>query len=456
MLDVVNPATGNIEMTLEEDSAETVREKYLKAKAAQPAWNQKSFSARAAHIQKFSDLLTQRTDECARILTLDMGKPLGQATGEIKGTVGRIGFFLEHTASRLAKKQVFADGGMEEVISFEPLGVVANISAWNYPWFVGSNVFIPALLTGNTVLYKPSEFTPRTGQMIANLAKDAGIPQDVFQCVSGGPETGSALLKQDVDGVFFTGSHPTGMKISQQVAGRMIRLQMELGGKDPVYVRSDVDPVIAAQSIADGAFYNAGQSCCAVERVYVQESSFDKFVEEFVLFARNAKVGNPLDEGTYIGPLTRKAQLKFLEDQVADAVNKGAKVLTGGKRIAGDGFYFEPTVLVDVDHSMRVMTEESFGPIIGIMKVRDDAEALKLMNDTRYGLTAGVFSKNRNAAEAILSKLNSGSVYWNCCDRVSPRLPWSGRGWSGIGSTLSYMGIDAFVQPKAWHMRVPV
>jgi len=455
MIDVVNPATGKVEMTLEEDSAETVREKYLKARAAQPAWNQTSLSDRAALIRKFSELLTERADECASILTQDMGKPLGQAAGEIKGTVGRIAFFLEHTASRLAKKRVFAEGGMEEDISFEPLGVVANISAWNYPWFVGSNVFVPALLTGNTVLYKPSEFTPRTGRMIAELVKDAGIPQDVFQCVSGGAGTGSDLLKQDVNGVFFTGSYATGKKISQLVAGRMIRLQMELGGKDPVYVRSDVDPVVAAQSIADGAFYNAGQSCCAVERVYVHESNFDRFVEEFVSFARNAKVGNPLVEGTYIGPLTRKAQLKFLEEQVADAVSKGAKVLTGGKRISGDGFYFEPTVLIDVNHSMQIMTEESFGPVIGIMKVKDDSEALKLMNDTHYGLTAGVFSKDRNAAEAILSQLNSGSVYWNCCDRVSPRLPWSGRGWSGVGSTLSYMGIDAFVQPKAWHMRLP-
>lgn len=205
--------------------------------------------------------------------------------------------------------------------------------------------------------------------------------------------------------------------------------------------------------MADGAFYNAGQSCCGIERVYVHDSIYDKFVEEFVNFAKNTKVGDPLADGTYIGPLTRSAQLKFLEDQVSDALAKGAKLLTGGKRIPGDGFFFQPTVMIDVNHSMDIMIEESFGPVIGIMKVKNDSEALLLMNDTKYGLTAGIFTKEKKIAESMMSELNAGSVYWNCCDRVSPRLPWSGRGWSGIGSTLSYLGIDAFLQPKAWHMR---
>lgn len=454
-MDVFNPANGKVELQFEEDSASVVKEKFLKAKAASGAWSRRPFSERAAMIKKFSDLIGQKVEECARALTLDMGKPLSQATGEVKGTIGRIAFFLEQSEKRMARTQVYAEGGMEESIGFEPLGVIANVSAWNYPWFVGSNVFIPALLTGNTVLFKPSEFSIRTGRLIGQIMREAGVPDDVFQCVFGGSATGAAVLAQPINGAFFTGSYQTGKKISEQLAGRMVRLQMELGGKDPAYVRHDADPVGAAQGLADGAFYNAGQSCCGIERVYVHESIYPKFVDEFVAFAKNAKVGDPFAEGTYIGPLTRSAQLKFLEDQVKDAQAKGARLLTGGKRLPGDGFFFPPTVMVDVNHTMDIMTEESFGPVIGIMKVKNDAEALQLMNDTKYGLTASVFTKEKNVAESMMSQLNAGSVYWNCCDRVSPRLPWSGRGWSGIGSTLSYLGIDAFLQPKAWHMRSP-
>jgi len=218
-------------------------------------------------------------------------------------------------------------------------------------------------------------------------------------------------------------------------------------------VCDDVDVAKAAAATADGAFYNNGQSCCSVERIYVHERAFAPFVEAFVKEVRGYKRGDPGAEATYIGPLTRAPQVKVLEAQVKDAVKKGAKILLGGKRIKSRGNWFEPTVLVDVDHSMAVMREESFGPIIGIMPVRDDAEAVGLMNDTHYGLTAGVYTGDRARAERILAKVNSGSVYWNCCDRVSPRLPWSGVGDSGVGLTLSTYGIETFTRPKAWHLR---
>jgi len=214
-----------------------------------------------------------------------------------------------------------------------------------------------------------------------------------------------------------------------------------------------VDIAKAAASIADGAFYNTGQSCCSVERVYVNERIFGPFVEAFVAEVKRFRRGDPSDERTYIGPLTRAPQLKVLESQVKDARRKGAKVLVGGERVKARGNWFEPTVLVDVDHSMDVMREESFGPVIGLMPVKGDAEAVRLMNDTEYGLTAGVYTRDRRRAERILSQVASGSVYWNCCDRVSPRLPWSGVGNSGIGLTLSTAGIETFTRPKAWHLR---
>jgi acyl-CoA reductase-like NAD-dependent aldehyde dehydrogenase len=342
---------------------------------------------------------------------------------------------------------------MQERIAHEPLGVIANISAWNYPYFVGSNVFVPALLAGNTVLYKPSEFATLTGLAIAEMLHESGIPKDVFIPVIGAGSVGAELLKQPINGVFFTGSYATGAKIAEAASRKMIKTQLELGGKDPSYVCDDANVKSAAESTADGAFYNNGQSCCSVERIYVHAKVYDAFVDAFLATVRGFVVGDPMDDKTYIGPLTRGAQVQFLEKQIADAKAKGAKLLCGGARIKRPGYYFEPTVLVGVDHKMELMREESFGPIIGIQRVSSDEEALKLMNDTEYGLTAGVYTRDRDRAARILSEVNSGSVYWNCCDRVSPRLPWSGRGHSGIGATLSTYGIQTFLQPKAWHLR---
>ena len=454
-LKVVNPANGETVATLPADDAKSVAAKYASARAAQPAWARTRLKQRLACIEKFRDLVTAQRESLARVLTAETGKPITQARNELKGVVPRLEFFLEQTAHVLRVEKVHreADGSLEERISHEPLGVVANISAWNYPWFVGSNVFVPALLAGNAVLYKPSELASLTGAEIARLLYEAGVPRDAFIPLVGGGEVGEALLAQPVDGVFFTGSVPTGRRIAQAVSGRMIKLQLELGGKDPVYVCEDVHVATAAASLADGAFYNAGQSCCSVERIYVHQGIFDAFVEAFVGEVRKFKRGDPGDESTYIGPLTRAAQLKVLEAQVKDAVSRGAKLLTGGKRIRGKGNWFEPTVLVGVDHSMAVMRDESFGPIIGLMPVAGDEEAVRLMNDSAYGLTAGVYTQDRARAERILAQVRSGSVYWNCCDRVSPRLPWSGVGDSGVGLTLSTYGIETFTRPKAWHLK---
>jgi acyl-CoA reductase-like NAD-dependent aldehyde dehydrogenase len=454
-LKVVNPADGSAVAVLAADDAKSVTAKYQRARAAQPAWARNPLGKRLAAIAKFRDLVAAETDTLARVLTSEVGKPISQARNELKGVIPRIDFFLAATARTLKTQNVSAEkgGAMQERISHEPLGVVANISAWNYPWFVGSNVFVPALLAGNTVLYKPSELASLTGNAIARLLHEAGVPDDAFIAVLGEGDVGTAILEQPVDGVFFTGSVGTGKKIARAVAGRMIKLQLELGGKDPVYVCEDVDVAKAAAGIADGAFYNTGQSCCSVERIYVNEKVFKPFVEAFVAEVKGYKRGDPTDDATYIGPLTRSPQLKVLEAQVKDARRKGAKVLAGGERIKGKGNWFAPTVLVDVDHSMAVMRDESFGPVIGLMPVKDDAEAVALMNDTEYGLTAGVYSPDRKRAERILAQVKSGSVYWNCCDRVSPRLPWSGVGNSGIGLTLSTYGIETFTRPKAWHLR---
>jgi acyl-CoA reductase-like NAD-dependent aldehyde dehydrogenase len=457
---IVNPATEETIADLPTDDAAAVAAKYARARRAQPAWARVPLAERIAAVRRFRDLLGQHKAELALTLTREMGKPIKQAHNELNAMPGRIDFFLQHTASVLTDETVLTEGAgpvpkLEETIRHEPLGVVANVSAWNYPYFVGSNVFVPALLTGNTVLYKPSEHATMTGLRIAALLGEAGIPADAFIPVVGAGEAGRALLDQPVDGVFFTGSHATGRKIAETVAGRLVKTQLELGGKDPTYVCDDADVQSAAEGLADGAFYNGGQSCCSVERIYVHRKIAGPFIDAFVSTVRGFVTGEPEDERTYIGPLARQEQLAVLDAQVADARQRGARVLSGGARLARRGYYFEPTVLTDVTHEMRVMRDESFGPIIGIQVVSDDDQAVRLMNDTEYGLTAGVYAADRVRAESILRRVDAGSVYWNCCDRVSPRLPWTGRKHSGLGSTLSTYGIRTFLQPKAWHLRSP-
>ena len=454
-LKINNPATGLLLAEVPADDVHSVATKAQAARAVQPAWAATPLDQRRVCIERFRALLLAQLEILATTLTSEVGKPITQARNELNGLLARIDFFLDQVEPSTALQTVFDQGGVTERIGHDPLGLVANISAWNYPYFVGGNVFIPALLTGNAVLYKPSEYSTLTGLHIARLLRDAGVPEGVFTTVVGTGHVGAALLAQDIDALFFTGSAVTGGKIAATMGPRLVKLQLELGGKDPSYVCDDADPRAAAESLADGAMYNTGQSCCSVERIYVHERIHDAFVDAFVSTVKAMRIGDPMNEDSYIGPLTREPQLEVLAAQVADAQAKGAGLRTGGKRIAKVGNWFEPTVFTEVNHAMELMREESFGPIIGIQKVSGDDEALRLMNDTRYGLTAGVYSPNEKRAAAILARANAGSVYWNCCDRVSPRLPWSGHGDSGIGLTLSTYGIQTFTRPRAWHLRRP-
>ena len=453
MLKVMNPATGSLIQELPEDDAASIAAKAAAARGAQKAWAARPLAERLAVIAQFRALVDAKLETLAHILTGEVGKPISQSRGELKGMLSRIDFFLQATPAELAEETVHTEAGLSEKIRHEPLGVIANVSAWNYPYFVGSNVFVPALLAGNAVLYKPSEYASLTGLAIAGLLHEAGVPEPIFSVVLGGGKAGQLLLDQPLNGAFFTGSYATGLKIAEAASKRLMKVQLELGGKDPAYVRADADPKAAAASLADGAFYNTGQSCCSVERIYVHAAIYDAFLEAFLAEAKGFVQGDPRDEKTYLGAITRPDHLAYLEKQVADASAKGAKLLMGGHRLPGPGSYFEATVFSNVNHTMELMREETFGPLIGIQKVGSDKEAIELMNDTPYGLTAGVYTKDQAQAEAILSQVNAGSAYWNCCDRVSPRLPWSGRGHSGMGCVLSHYGIKTFTQPKAWHLR---
>lgn len=453
-MQIINPATGEIIKEIIEDNRETIEKKFRDLKTFQPGWQKIALAQRVRILMKFSGLLEQHIEELASVLTSEVGKPLQQSRNEVKGAMARIGWLAGNAEKYLSDELMTEENGLEEKISYEPLGVICNISAWNYPYLVGVNVFVPALLAGNTVMYKPSEYATLTGLEIEKLLKKAGVPEPVFQVAIGGNETGELLIELPFDGYFFTGSYKTGKYIYEKVASKMVPCQCEMGGKDPLYVADDViDIKSVAAATADGAFYNNGQSCCAVERIYVHEKIYDSYMEEFAKEVKSWKIGLPGEEQVYIGPLSRKEQITDLENQVNDALQKGALLLTGGKSINRKGFYFEPTVLVNVNHEMSVMKDESFGPVIGIMKVKDDAEAVFKMQDTEYGLTASVYSSDKVRAENILKQINAGTGYWNCCDRVSAALPWSGRKHSGFGTTLSHAGLRAFVKPKAYHLK---
>lgn len=451
---IINPATHEVITTITTDNQQSVSQKLSSAKAAQPLWAAVPLAERITILQRFAALLQENREACATILTSEVGKPLQQSRNEVNGACARIEWLTTNAARDLAEEWLDATGATREKIVYEPLGVVGNISAWNYPYLVGTNVFVPALLAGNSVLYKPSELATLTGQQIEKYLHEAGVPKNAFQLITGAREVGELLLDADLDGYFFTGSYATGKYIYERVSRKMKPCGLELGGKDPLYVTEDIaDIESVAANTADGAFYNNGQSCCSVERIYVHEKVYDRYVEAFVKEVKSYVLGDPTAGDTYIGALTRPEQPAFLAAQVKDALSKGATLLSGGKEVACKGNYFEPTVLVGVNHTMQVMWEESFGPIIGIMKVKDDAEAVSLMNDTRYGLTAAVYCRDENRAGALQQQLNAGTVYLNCCDRVSAALPWSGRKNSGFGSTLSHVGLRVFTQPKAYHLR---
>ncbi len=451
---IINPATEQVLANLKEDNKVSLKKKLETLRKGQQKWNAVPLRKRIAILQKFAELLKENMEECARVLTSEVGKPMQQSRNEVNGARNRIAWLTSNAEKYLSDEMMGDDGNTKEVITYEPLGVVCNISAWNYPYLVGTNVFVPALLAGNSVLYKPSEFSTITGFQIEKFLKKAGVPDDAFQVAVGAREVGAALLDMNFDGYFFTGSYATGKFIYEKVAPKMVPCGLELGGKDPLYVAADVKDIKSiAAGTADGAFYNNGQSCCSVERIYVHEKVYNKYVEEFVKEVKSYKIGDPTEDGVYIGALTREAQLRVVDAQVKDALKKGAKVLTGGKKLSGKGNFYEPTVLVNVNHKMKVMRDESFGPVIGIQKVKSDEEALQLMNDTEYGLTAAVYSSSKSRAEKLLAQTNSGTGYWNCCDRVSAALPWSGRKHSGFGSTLSHVGLRAFTKPKGLHLR---
>ncbi|UCH75467.1 MAG: aldehyde dehydrogenase family protein [Rhodospirillales bacterium] len=459
-LQCISPVDGTVlvERPLAGDAE--IETAVARAAAALPGWRATPIGERQAMLGRAVDVFVDRIDAIAEELTWQMGRPASQTPGEVRGFEERARYMIEVAPRALAEIDAGPKDGFRRFIKREPLGIVAVVAPWNYPYLTSVNAVLPALMAGNPVILKHSHQTPLCAERYAEIMAEAGLPDGVFQHLHMSHAGTERLIRDPrIAFVGFTGSVPGGHAISQAVADRFVGAGLELGGKDPAWVRADADLAFAVENLVDGAFFNAGQSCCGIERIYVHEQLYDAFVEGFVDLTRKYRLGNPLDPDTSLGPMVRAAAADFVRGQVGDAVKTGARALIDPSEFPADEpgtAYMAPQVLVDVDHSMRVMTEESFGPVVGIMKAASDDEAVRLMNDSEFGLTASVWTRDADAAIAIGERVETGTWFMNRCDYLDPALAWTGVKNSGRGCTLSTVGYEQLTRPKSFHLRVAV
>ena len=451
---LIDPATGEpyreVPLTTEAELAAIV----ARARQAQRAWRGVSIADRVRIVSQMPPAFRAVADRVALEITGQMGKPLQQSGNEINTMIDRAETMCRLAPAALADEPLPPKEGFSRFIRHEPLGVVLDIAAWNYPLLIAVNVIVPALLAGNAVLVKHARLTPLCADHFVDAFAKTELPAGLIAAVRLDHEATARLIRSgEVDYVSFTGSVGGGREVYGHVGQRFIDAGLELGGKDPAYVAEDANFDFAVENLVDGAFYNAGQSCCAIERIYVAHGLYDRFVEAYVALVRQYRLGAPGDRATTLGPLAHEKGRRVVAEQIAEARAAGARVLTGGKPWGDRGYFYEPTVLVDVDHRMAVMWEESFGPVIGIMPVRDDAEAIRLMNDSPYGLTASVWTEDPERAARLLAEVDAGTVYANRCDYLDPMLPWVGVKDSGKGCSLSHLGFRHLTRPKSFHLR---
>lgn len=455
-IQLISPVDGSVlaeRMPLAPEAAERT---VARARAAQGPWAARPLEERIALIKASVAKLTAMKDTIAQELAEQMGRPIRFGAGEMGGVNVRTDYMAEIAAETLAPKVIEDSNAFRRYLAREALGVIFVIAPWNYPFLTAINTIVPALIAGNTLILKHASQTLLAGERLAEAFHAAGVPEDVFQNVTLDHTTTEGLIAgRAFDFVNFTGSVGGGRAIERAAAGTFTPLGLELGGKDPGYVRADANLDAAVDTLMDGAMFNSGQCCCGIERIYVHESLYDAFVEKAVAWVNALKLGSPLDQATTLGPMANVRFAKVVRDQIAEAVAQGAKPLIDPAHFPADdgGAYLAPQVLVDVDHSMRVMTEESFGPVVGIMKVKDDEEAVRLMNDSPYGLTASIWTEDYDTAAAIGAKIQTGTIFMNRADYLDPALCWTGCKDTGRGGSLSYLGYHSVTRPKSYHLK---
>jgi acyl-CoA reductase-like NAD-dependent aldehyde dehydrogenase len=457
MLKTISPVDGREYVTRPLATAAEIEAALAAARKAKEGWRRTPLAERIAALSRMVDAMVAGKDAISEELTWQMGRPVSQTPGEIRGFEERARHMLAIAPEALGDVAPAAKPGFTRFIRRDPLGLVFVVAPWNYPFLTSVNAVIPALAAGNVVLLKHSHQTPLVAERYAEAAKAAGLPAGVFQILHTDHADAARIVGDArTDFVCFTGSVDGGKAIQRAIGERFIGAGLELGGKDPAYVRADADLAHAVENLVDGAFFNSGQSCCGIERIYVHESLYSQFVDGFVELTKAYKLGNPTEKSTNLGPMVRASAADFVRGQIAEAVRQGARSLVDPKHFPADKAgtpYLAPHVLVDVSHKMRVMTEESFGPVIGIMKVASDDEAVALMNDSAYGLTAALWTMDAAAAERLGARIETGTVFMNRCDYLDPGLAWTGVKDTGRGATLSVLGYEQLTRPKSFHLR---
>jgi acyl-CoA reductase-like NAD-dependent aldehyde dehydrogenase len=449
----ISPIDGSVYLEREALSDEAAFAAAARARAAQKDWAAMPVKERVALVLKANDYIGQTVDRMATELAHQMGRPIRYG-GEFRGFNERLQYMASIAEDSLKPYLVEDSGAFKRMIKREPMGVVLVVAPWNYPYMTAINTIAPALMAGNAVILKHAAQTLKVGEHLADAFAAAGLPEGVFQNVVLDHETTSALISQRaVNFVNFTGSVEGGKAMERAAAGTFIPVSTELGGKDPGYVRADADIDAAVETLVDGAMFNSGQCCCGIERIYVHESLYDAFVAKTVDLVKTYRLGNPLDPETTIGPMANARFAAEVRAQIGEAVAMGAVAHIPLSNADDGGAYLTPQVLTNVNHKMRVMRDESFGPVVGIMKVKDDEEAIALMNDCQYGLTASIWTGDPAAAEAIGDRLETGTVFMNRCDYLDPALCWTGCKDTGRGAGLSVLAYQALTRPKSYHLK---
>ena len=427
------------------------------ARNAQAEWRRVSVAERGKIVGKAVDAMLAMRGEIAPELAWQMGRPIRYGGNELGGFEERARAMIALAESALAPIVPGPKAGFKRYIAREPVGVVLTVAPWNYPYLTAVNSVVPALMAGNAVILKAAAQTLLVGDRFQAAMDRAGLPRGLFRTLTLSHDDTTKLIGSGaVDQICFTGSVAAGKQIERAAAGTFAGVGLELGGKDPAYVRSDVDLAHAVENVVDGAYFNSGQCCCGIERVYVHADVYDKFVDGFVALTKQYVLDDPLDQRTTLGPMAQPRLAATVRGHIGEALHKGAKALIDTRAFARDrdgSTYVAPQALVDVDHSMKIMMDETFGPVVGIMKVKDDAEAIRLMNDSPYGLTASIWTRDMDAAERIGAEIETGTVYMNRCDYLDPGLAWTGVKDTGRGATLSRVGYESLTRPKSYHLR---